>query len=228
MLARPASKCATCPKFLSGACAGKPQPVPQPAARRMATQANLRRDKREGDISSTFTTFSGRKPAPLPPRFRDLKINLTTGFEEAIQKSWDELVETLKVKTEEVATKREKVSQPAKTYPNELGLHQMIPVTDFKDVAAGAVPAETEAAMRRTGVMVVRNVMPDKEVEELLADVREYFAANPFRGFPSDEAKKVSKTEEVKAYTRSCTNRTGAALKCTLARTPTCSPRSAT
>lgn len=68
-----------------------------------------RNDKKEGDISSIFTTFSGRQSTPLPQRFRDIKRNLTTGFEEEIQKSWDNLVEVLKVRTEEVATKREAV-----------------------------------------------------------------------------------------------------------------------
>jgi 3-deoxy-D-manno-octulosonate 8-phosphate phosphatase KdsC-like HAD superfamily phosphatase len=72
-----------CPTFQAGKCAGK--------------------------IGSVFSTFSGRKSAPLPDRFRDLKRNLTVGFEEEIQKSWDDLVETLKVRTEEVATKREAV-----------------------------------------------------------------------------------------------------------------------
>ena len=38
-----------------------------------------------------------------------LKANLTAGFEEQIQKSWDDLVEVLKVRTEEVAKKRESV-----------------------------------------------------------------------------------------------------------------------
>lgn len=77
----------------------------------MATDTSpiTRKDKKEGDISSVFTSFSGRKSAPLPERFRDLKRNLTTGFEDQIQKSWDELVEVLKVRTEEVATKRENV-----------------------------------------------------------------------------------------------------------------------
>ena len=63
----------------------------------------------EGDISSVFSTFSGRKSAPLSNHFRELKRNLTTGFEEEIQRSWDDLVETLKVRTEEVASKRESV-----------------------------------------------------------------------------------------------------------------------
>lgn len=78
----------------------------------MATEASpiTRKDKKEGDISSVFSTFSGRKNNPLPERFRDVKRNLTVGFEEEIQKSWDELVETLKIRTEEVASKRESVS----------------------------------------------------------------------------------------------------------------------
>lgn len=78
----------------------------------MATEVvpPTRKNKKEGDISSVFTSFSGRKAEPLPDRYRDLKRQLTTGFEEQIQKSWDDLVEVLKVRTEEVATKREAVS----------------------------------------------------------------------------------------------------------------------
>lgn len=96
--------CLKCPTFRAGKCAGKA------GKRLVATDAPLtRKDKQEGDISSVFSTFSGRKSAPLPDRFRDLKRNLTVGFEEEIQKSWDDLVETLKVRTEEVATKREAV-----------------------------------------------------------------------------------------------------------------------
>lgn len=77
--------------------------------RRMATDnvSPSRRDKKEGDISSVFTSFSGRKAEPLPERFRTLKKNLTVGLEEQIQKSWDDLVDVLKVRTEEVASKRE-------------------------------------------------------------------------------------------------------------------------
>jgi 3-deoxy-D-manno-octulosonate 8-phosphate phosphatase KdsC-like HAD superfamily phosphatase len=80
----------------------------------MATEAAPRaplnrHNKEEGDISSTFTTFSGRKAEPLPSRFKDLKHRLVAGFEEDIQKSWDDLVKDLKVRTEEVATQREKV-----------------------------------------------------------------------------------------------------------------------
>lgn len=97
-------KCLNCPTFRAGKCAGA-------AKRLVATDTSpiTRKDKKEGDISSVFTSFSGRKSVPLPERFRDLKRNLTTGFEDQLQKSWDELVEVLKVRTEEVATKRESV-----------------------------------------------------------------------------------------------------------------------
>lgn len=103
------SKWLSCPHFQAGKRQGKLPGVPN--TRRMATEVLplTRRDKKEGDISSVFTSFSGRKAHPLPDRFRDLKKRLTVGFEEQIQKSWDELVEVLKVRTEEVATKRESV-----------------------------------------------------------------------------------------------------------------------
>src|SRR6478735_379799 len=102
-----ASKCLKCPAFQGGKCAGT-----NTNKRRMATEAvpPTRKNKKGGDISSVFTSFSGRKAEPLPDRYRDLKRQLTTGFEEQIQKSWDDLVEVLKVRTEEVATKREAVS----------------------------------------------------------------------------------------------------------------------
>lgn len=103
------SKCFKCPTFLAGKCSGNLATMP--ANRRLATKAAplTRKDKQEGDISSVFTSFSGRKAEPLPERFRDLKHRLTVGFEEEIQRSWDDLVEVLKVRTEEVATKRESV-----------------------------------------------------------------------------------------------------------------------
>lgn len=97
-------KCLRCPTFQAGKCSAATK-------RPLKTDATplTRKDKQEGDISSVFSTFSGRKSPPLPDRFRDLKRSLTAGFEEEIQKSWDELVEVLKVRTEEVATKRESV-----------------------------------------------------------------------------------------------------------------------
>ncbi|KAI2823512.1 hypothetical protein CBS115989_1494 [Aspergillus niger] len=163
-------KCLNCPTFRAGKCAGT-------AKRLVATDTSpiTRKDKKEGDISSVFTSFSGRKSAPLPEQFRDLKRNLTTGFEDQIQKSWDELVEVLKVRTEEVATKRENI----------------IPQLNFSDIRAGNVSPADIAAIRRTGVAVVRGVVDKDVTEKLLSDVRQYLTSRPFKGFPSTSDKKV-------------------------------------
>ncbi|GKZ17815.1 hypothetical protein AbraIFM66951_012081 [Aspergillus brasiliensis] len=164
-------KCLNCPTFRAGKCAGTTK-------RLVATESSpiTRKDKKEGDISSVFTSFSGRKSAPLPERFRDLKRNLTTGFEEQIQKSWDELVEVLKVRTEEVATKREAI----------------IPQLNFSDIQSGNVSSADIAAIRRTGVAVVRGVVDKDVTEKLLSDVRQYVTSRPFKGFPSTSDKKVT------------------------------------
>ncbi|KAL2674064.1 hypothetical protein Neosp_012510 [[Neocosmospora] mangrovei] len=167
-----ASKCLKCPTFLAGKCAGTIA-----TRRRMATEAVPfnRKDKKEGDISSVFTSFSGRKAEPLPERFRDLKANLTAGFEEQIQRSWDDLVEVLKVRTEEVAKKRESI----------------IPQIQFSDIQTNNVSSASIDAVRRTGVAVIRGVMPTDTTEALLSDVRQYFSKHAFKGFPSDADQKV-------------------------------------
>ncbi|OXG77983.1 hypothetical protein C345_06401 [Cryptococcus neoformans A2-102-5] len=170
--------CRVCPTYISGRCLGKVSgSASAPARRPLATEANtlLRKDKREGDISSVFTSFSGRKAVPLPPRFLDLKKNLTAGFEEQIQKSWDDLTEVLKQRTEEVAAKRESI----------------IPQVKFSDIAAGTVPDAAIKALRDTGVVVIRGVMPKSETEGLLKDVRQYFGTHPMTGFPAAAEKKV-------------------------------------
>jgi hypothetical protein len=116
----------------------------------MTTEASPARrvDKREGDISSTFTTFSGRKAEPLPKRFLDLKRNLTVGFEEQIQKSWDDLVEVLKHRTEEVALKRESVSRatynPVREYEaDECGYCRSSPRSSSKISQVALYPQNT-------------------------------------------------------------------------------------
>lgn len=61
----------------------------------------------------------------------------------------------------------------------------------FSDIQAGNVSPSSVEAIRRTGVAVIRGVMPIGIAEELLSDVRKYFDAHPFKGFPSDAEKKV-------------------------------------
>ena len=60
----------------------------------LATQAKI---KKEGDISSVFTSLSNSTAKPLPERFATLKQNLLQGQEEALVESWERLLEKLKV-----------------------------------------------------------------------------------------------------------------------------------
>lgn len=161
-------------------------------ARSLATSAApfSRTDKREGDISAVFTTFSGRKAEPLPRRFLNIKRKLVAGSEEAIQKSWDDLVEVLKIRTEEVAKKREAVSFVVAILLLSL-IEKIIPQAEFSDLVAGTVPDKVTKGLHDTGVVVVRNVMPKDQTSALLSDVRQYFGKHPMKGFPSDQDKKV-------------------------------------
>jgi Protein of unknown function (DUF1479). len=68
---------------------------------------------------------------------------------------------------------------------------QIIPQLKFSDIQAGNVSAASVEAIRRTGVAVIRGVVPTDVAEGLLSDVRQYFDAHPFKGFPSDKEKKV-------------------------------------
>jgi hypothetical protein len=47
------------------------------------------------------------------------------------------------------------------------------------------------AALRETGVVVIRNVIPKDDTERLLDDVRGYFGRHPMNGFPAQGEKKV-------------------------------------
>ena len=70
--------------------------------------------------------------------------------------------------------------------------HQIIPQLKFSDIESGSVPCEAVEAVRRTGVAVVRGVVPKDVTEALLSDVRDYFSKHEFKGYPTDAKQKVS------------------------------------
>ena len=74
-----------------------------------------------------------------------------------------------------------------------LTCHQTIPQVNFLDIAGGTVPRDTVDAIRRTGVAVVRGVVPKDVAKALLDDVRDYFSKHDFKGFPADAKEKVIK-----------------------------------
>src|SRR5271163_2883028 len=82
-------------------------PLSRPLARPLQTSARIMTgnttrtlatavaSKKEGDISSVFASLSGKAPAPLPPRFADVKRKLIQGREEVITASWKRLLKAL-------------------------------------------------------------------------------------------------------------------------------------
>lgn len=59
--------------------------------------------KAAGDISSVFPSLRpDYKPEPLPPRFRDLKLELFQKNEEALKQSWKRLLPSLEEEVEKI------------------------------------------------------------------------------------------------------------------------------
>jgi hypothetical protein len=66
--------------------------------------------KTNGDISSVFPSLSGKKPEPLPDRFRELKLQYVRGKEEPLKRSWHRLLASLEDEIEEIRAKGSSVS----------------------------------------------------------------------------------------------------------------------
>src|SRR5271155_3568733 len=76
----------------------------------MSTAARTGSDKPPGDISSVFPSLSGKKPDPLPDRFRDLKVQRIQGRENALKQSWVRLLASLKDEINEIKARGTEVS----------------------------------------------------------------------------------------------------------------------
>ncbi|KAM3074556.1 hypothetical protein ACMFMG_007986 [Clarireedia jacksonii] len=127
--------------------------------------------KKEGDISSVFVSLSGAEATPLPSRFADIKRTLIAGHEEAVAASWERLLKKLAVENPKV---------------KKLG-PRIIPSVEFKDLARG-VNEEMLRDIKKTGVLVVRGVVPEKEARGYKDEVEEYVRKNPStRAFPAHD-----------------------------------------
>ena len=119
--------------------------------------------KLEGDISSVFASLAGDKKTQLPPRFGDLKREIIGQHGKAILESWKRLIPVVEAKVQEA---------------NERG-PSIFPQVEFADIVNDKIDGETIDRIKRTGVCIVRNVIPKEEAAELLGDVRKYIKANP-------------------------------------------------
>lgn len=117
--------------------------------------------KKEGDISSVFRSLSGGDSAEtLPQRFADVKHELIKD-KYALQDSWNRLLVRLKDETEYIKSQGSKC----------------VPVIDFADIKNPT--KEFDTALRKRGVAVIRQVVPEKEAREYKEEVEKYIAANP-------------------------------------------------
>ena len=79
--------------------------------RAMSTVTMSNSHKSSGDISAVFPSLSGKKPKPLPDRFREIKLQLVRGKEEALKKSWHRLLTSLKYEIEDIKARGSEVSE---------------------------------------------------------------------------------------------------------------------
>lgn len=133
--------------------------------RRTATSEAAPKD--EGDISSVFRSLSGSDESEkLPQRFADIKRGLVTD-RDALHASWDRLLRRLKHETETV----------------KLQGSACIPQINYADIHRA--PEDFHAALRKRGVAVVRQVVPELEARAFKEETERYVAANPStRGKP--------------------------------------------
>ncbi|CAJ2509686.1 Uu.00g147120.m01.CDS01 [Anthostomella pinea] len=118
-------------------------------------------DKREGNISDSFVSLSGKGGPPLPERFLELKKTLISGHEDRVIASWQRLLAQLSRENETVA----------KEGP------QIVPSLEFKDLEGDLTRLRGE--LRKRGVAVIRGVIPEDEARAFKGEIEEYVRQNP-------------------------------------------------
>jgi hypothetical protein len=126
--------------------------------------------RREGDISNAFASLSGIQAQPLDPRFAEIKTRLIRGNEAAIEASWDRLLAEIRKETKTIIEKGSSI----------------IPEIPFSELSSAG--PTFRSALKKYGVAVIRNVLPESEALQLKSDLREYIAANAerTRAFPPE------------------------------------------
>jgi len=128
-----------------------------------APQLRNRLPKAEGDISSVFVSLSREKRNDIPTRLGDLKREIIGHHGDAILASWKRLLPVVEAKVREA---------------NERG-PSIFPEVEFLDIEKNRVDDSIIERVKRTGVCIIRNVIPMDEAAELLEDVRKYIKTNP-------------------------------------------------
>jgi hypothetical protein len=120
--------------------------------------------KKEGNISDSFASLSGTKKEPLPDRFRERKLEIVQGREKKIVRSWKALLRELKRENGIIGKRGPRA----------------VPQIEYEDLQAdGKVLKELKDDIRKTGVVVVRGVIPEDEARGYKDLVEDYVKKNP-------------------------------------------------
>lgn len=154
---------------MSSGLPASPPVVPRHEARQGATTSS--ENRAEGSFENAFASLSS-ETKELPPRFRELKLQLVRNNEDAILASWHRLLEVI----------------TSSTIPRIKNLGQKaIPSVDFSAIKDGRLPDYARSELKAAGVIIVRGIVTEKQALDWKADVREYVGNNPqTRGYPKD------------------------------------------
>ncbi|CZR55132.1 related to DUF1479 domain protein [Phialocephala subalpina] len=136
-----------------------------------AAATTTRAPRAEGDISSVFASLSGAAAKPLPERFAGIKTALIRGREQEIQASWQRLLSKLRSEIDQITTHGSSI----------------IPELEFSEINNFSRVQPFSQSLKRRGVAVIRNVVPEPEALFWKQEIRDYIRANPqTKAFPAD------------------------------------------
>ncbi|KAK4224104.1 hypothetical protein QBC38DRAFT_371798 [Podospora fimiseda] len=135
----------------------------------MSSMTSIPSNKREGDISDSFASLSGKPSSPLPDRFRQLKISLAKSHETSIITSWSRLLQTLRRENDLISRSGPSII-PSIPYSSNL-------ISDLHS---------HKSEIQKRGVAVIHGVIPEDEARAYKFEVEEYVRQNPqTKGFPA-------------------------------------------
>lgn len=142
---------------------------PSQPLQRWQTRGMTSNQKREGDISDSFTSLSlPGKSTPLPDRFRQRKLDLVRGREDGIIASWERLLPVLRRENAIIAQRGSSI----------------VPEVRFQNLHDDLEAKRAE--IRQRGAAIIRGVIPQDEARSYKFQIEEYVRQNPqTRGQPT-------------------------------------------
>jgi hypothetical protein len=129
-------------------------------------------NRAEGSFGNAFASLSS-ETNELPPRLKELKLQLIGNNEDAILASWQRLLEVI----------------ASSTIPRIKNLGQKsIPSVEFSAIKDGRLREYSRAELKAAGVIIVRGIVTERQALGWKADVQAYIGDNPqTRGYPKDD-----------------------------------------